>query len=101
MKCSGKMCFKVILKVTENQGFTLSLEDTFFEKPQGGQFDRRPPPPSSPSLPPKHIRVNVDKTAIIIFPPKDKDLAKKLNFTISGQQIHISKISEVSTIDAR
>ena len=37
MKCLGKMCFKVILKVTENQGFTLSLEDTFFEKPQGGQ----------------------------------------------------------------
>ena len=47
MKCSGKMCFKVILKVTENQGFTLSLEDTFFEKPQGGQFDRRPPAPPS------------------------------------------------------
>ena len=25
-----------ILKVTKNQGFTLSLEDTFFEKPRGG-----------------------------------------------------------------
>ena len=25
----------IILKVTKNQGFTLSLEDTFFEKPQG------------------------------------------------------------------
>ena len=34
MKFSGKMCFKIILKVTKNQGFTLSLEDTFFEKPQ-------------------------------------------------------------------
>ena len=42
MKFSGKMCFKIILKVTKNKGFTLSLEDTFFEKPQGGQID----PPS-------------------------------------------------------
>ena len=25
----------IILKVTKNQGFTLSLEDTFFEKHQG------------------------------------------------------------------
>ena len=33
MKFSGKMCLKIILKVTKNQGFTLSLEDTFFEKP--------------------------------------------------------------------
>ena len=42
MKFSGKMCLMIIL---ENQGFTLSLEDTFFEKPQGGggQFDSRPP----------------------------------------------------------
>ena len=24
----------IILKVTKNQGFTFSLEDTFFEKPQ-------------------------------------------------------------------
>ena len=32
----------IILKVTKNQGFTLSLEDTFFEKPQEvGQFDSR------------------------------------------------------------
>ena len=26
----------IILKVTKNKGFTLSLENTFFEKPQGG-----------------------------------------------------------------
>ena len=40
-------CFKIILKVTKNQGFTLSLEDTFFEKPQGGcQID--PPSPLAP-----------------------------------------------------
>ena len=44
MKFSGKMCFKIILKVTKNQGSTLSLEDTFFEKPQGG-FNLTLPPP--------------------------------------------------------
>ena len=27
------------LKVTKNEGFTLSLEDTFLQKPQGGQID--------------------------------------------------------------
>ena len=32
MKFSRKMCFKIILKVTKNQGFTLSIEDTFFKK---------------------------------------------------------------------
>ena len=30
------MCFKIILKVTKNHGSTLSVEDTFFKKPQGG-----------------------------------------------------------------
>ena len=35
MKSSGKMCFKIILKVTKNQGSTLSIEDTFFKKLQG------------------------------------------------------------------
>ena len=34
MKFSGKMCLLILLKVTKNQGFTLSSEDTFFEKPQ-------------------------------------------------------------------
>ena len=42
MKFSGKMSFKMILKVTKNQSFTLYLEDTFSEKPQGGQFDPLP-----------------------------------------------------------
>ena len=31
----GKMSLKIILKVRKNQGFTLSVEDTLFEKPQG------------------------------------------------------------------
>ena len=35
MKFSEKMRLMIILKVSKNQGFTLSLEDTFFEKPQG------------------------------------------------------------------
>ena len=42
------MC-KMILKVTKKQGFTVTLEDKFFEKPQdgrGGQTDPPPPPPS-------------------------------------------------------
>ena len=39
MKFSGKMCLKIILKVTKNQRFTLSLEDTFSEIPQRGQID--------------------------------------------------------------
>ena len=37
------------------------------------------------------ISLNVDKTEIIIFRPKDKNITKKLNFRISGQQVHISK----------
>ena len=40
MKFSGKMCLR---GVTKNQRFTLSLEDTFFEKPQGAsQIDPLP-----------------------------------------------------------
>ena len=29
----------IILKFTKNQGFTLSLEDTFFKKPEDGGGD--------------------------------------------------------------
>ena len=36
MKFSGKTWLMIILKVTTNQRFILFLEDTFFEKPQGG-----------------------------------------------------------------
>ena len=35
MRFAGKMCLMIILKVTKNQGFPLSLENTFFEKLQG------------------------------------------------------------------
>ena len=37
------------------------------------------------------ISLNVDKTEIVIFRPKGKDITKKLNFRISDQQIYISK----------
>ena len=47
MKFSGKMCLKIILKVTKNQGFSLSLEDTLFEKPHGGQVAL---PPHAPAV---------------------------------------------------
>ena len=43
MKFSRKMCFKILLKVTKNQGFNLSLEDTFFEKPRWGRGDQIDP----------------------------------------------------------
>ena len=45
MKFSGKMSFKIILKVTKNQGFILSLEDRFLEKPQEGGAQIDPPQP--------------------------------------------------------
>ena len=46
MKFSGKMCFKIIFKVTKSQGFTLSLEDAFFEKPRGERGEGVKFPPS-------------------------------------------------------
>ena len=33
-----KLCGNMILKVTKNQGFALSLEDTFFKKPQNSSY---------------------------------------------------------------
>ena len=55
MKFLGKMCLKIILKVTKNQGSTLFLKDIFFEKPHGGgQID-----------PPSLFRVNIIKTVLI------------------------------------
>ena len=38
MKFSRKMWLMLILKVAKNQGFTLTLEDKFFEKPQGANW---------------------------------------------------------------
>ena len=43
MKFAGKMYLMIISKVTKNQGSHLSLEDTFFEKQQGGGQMTLPP----------------------------------------------------------
>ena len=59
IKISGKMWLVIILKVTKNQGFTLSLEDTFFEKPQVGG-------PNWP-LSPSRFMVNVLKDIFSIL----------------------------------
>ena len=59
MKFSGKMFLKIILKVTKHQGFSLSLEDTLFEKPQGGSKIDTPPPPH-PHPPPAILGLNLD-----------------------------------------
>ena len=45
MKFLGRMCLKTILKVTKNQGFNLSVEDSFFKKPLGGGGGKIAPPP--------------------------------------------------------
>ena len=53
MKFSGKMCYKITLKVIKNQGFILSLQDTFFEKTtgrEGGGVKLLPPPPLRPAV---------------------------------------------------
>ena len=50
MKVLGKMCLIIILKVTKNQGFTLSLKTTR----RGDQFD-----------PPSRFRVNTDPNRYI------------------------------------
>ena len=45
MKFSGKMYFKIILKFTKNQGSALSIEDTFFRKPQDPPKNQLDPTP--------------------------------------------------------
>ena len=37
----SRMCLMIILKVTKNQGFTPSLENTVLEKPQRGSRVKR------------------------------------------------------------
>ena len=46
MKFSGKLWLMIILKVAKNQGFTLSLQDTIFDKPQEGGGVRSNWPPA-------------------------------------------------------
>ena len=49
MKFSGKMWLMIILKVAKYQGFTLSLEDRYFKKPQVGGI-KMTLPPSPPAV---------------------------------------------------
>ena len=51
MKFSGKMCLMIILKITKSNGFNLSLENTFFKKPEREGWVKLTPLPSSPSRP--------------------------------------------------
>ena len=46
MKCPERKWLLIILKVTKKTGFHLSLEDTIFEKPQGGTEGKIDPLPS-------------------------------------------------------
>ena len=48
VKFLGKMWLMLILKVTKNQGFILSLEHIFLEKPQGGESNSPSPPHDPP-----------------------------------------------------
>ena len=51
MEFSGKMGLKIILQVIKNEGFTLSLQDTVFKKPQGEVKLTPPTLPPPPHLP--------------------------------------------------
>ena len=76
IKFSGKMCFKIILILTKNQGFTFSLENTFCEKPPGwwGGGSNCPPP-----LPPAILGLKVMKNALY-FALKALWFLRYLNF---------------------
>ena len=59
----------IILKVTKNVGFTLALEDTFFEEPHGGgggQIDLSSPLPFFPG----RFRVKEAYLGICKSPPQ-------------------------------
>ena len=48
LKFAGKMWLSVILKVTKKKDFSLSLENTFLEKPQSmGEVKLSSPPPTA------------------------------------------------------
>ena len=73
----------IMLKVTKNQGFTLSLEDAFLEKLQGrGQIDTPSPHPHPhPSL--ASVKLNYIFTLLLLW-----IFWKNYNtFTVVGQVI--------------
>ena len=86
---SGKMCLKIILKVTRNQDFNLSLEDTFLEKPWwgvGGQIDPLIPPSLiPPSCPPPAPSPNRFRIKIVfLFQFIGKNFEGKLDVSRLG-----------------
>ena len=62
MKSSGKMCFKILLKVTKKLGFAFSLEDTFFWKTTKGDQIVPPHPPL-----PSHFKVKLFTNDSFLF----------------------------------
>ena len=52
---SGKMFLMIILEARKNQGFTLSLEDIFFEKPQVALFNNL-----------AQVRIAISKAILVI-----------------------------------
>ena len=56
MKFSGKVCLKIIFKITKNQGFTFTLEDTFSKNHR--KVSNWPNPPPSPSFTPAVLGLN-------------------------------------------
>ena len=60
MKLSGKTSLMIILKVTKSQGFTISLSDTFFKKPQGAESNWPPPPQAVLRLKIKKYQITKD-----------------------------------------
>ena len=78
MKFLGKMRLMIILKVTKNRGFTLSLEDTFVEKPQGGCQIDAPPPPAALGLNTFAGQITIYQISFEIFDIKQIDTQAKM-----------------------
>ena len=86
MKFSGKICLKIILKVTKNQGFNLSLEDIFFEKLQGRGGKLTPPPPAVLGLR-LHLHIN------------DQTTYQRENFKLPYFHCYTRNISEIWRVE--
>ena len=89
MKFSGKMCLEIILKVTKNQCFTLSLAEIFFEKSQarGGEGGGRGVGGVS-LISLRHVRVK-------------KDLCNANIKSIEDKILNISTLASNTTLNAK
>ena len=81
----------IILKVTKNQGFTILLQDTFFEKPEKNQID--PSPPHHPNcfrvkvLHKSRFRYGVKWCEVSVFPVKEFNLAINLIYNFQSRSL--------------